>query len=545
MRALRPAIAGLLTLLLILGASAPGAGADPHTDAGIVWLEGQQLADGSFEVAGFPGFETPDALMAIATNAQTTNTWSTAEALAAANAVDNGGKTGLDWIDDWVDGDVPDPGNPGQFLTVPPEQQAKLIVLVAAPFGFDPTDFDPEEDDAAGAGVDLTTNLDTISTGLFNGFMVGRLAEAELNLNVHQRDLQIICEAAKPGGGWSFDGDPGATNAADLDTTGFAVMTLRASGLGAGEPVVEGAEDFVEAGQQANGAWQSFGSDDPNATTLAMWAWLAAGNALGTLPHDPVTWLQGQQLTTPPADAGRFPSPNDGFGINTFATSQAVQALHLALPNADWLPRPPDSGRRCLPEATYSDVPAGAWYDDGARWVDDEDIVAGIQSQFRATGAVKRAQASMWLNLMFGGVGGDPHGFTDVPAGAWYDDGVDFVADAPNGPIAGGFNGRFRPRLTLTRAQATNWLYAAAGSPDVTGLPAHGFLDVGPNAQVADAATWAKANGIVAGINGRLRPDGNVKRAQFVQWMFLLAATPEAWPEGVTFPPTLLFIPGP
>ena len=34
------------------------------------YLKSQQLADGSFEVAGFPGFETPDAILAIAETAQ-------------------------------------------------------------------------------------------------------------------------------------------------------------------------------------------------------------------------------------------------------------------------------------------------------------------------------------------------------------------------------------------------------------------------------------------------------------------------------------------
>ncbi len=536
MRALRLACAGLLTLLLVLGALAPGAGADSVTNAGIAWLDSVQETDGGFELANFAGFETPDALLAIATNAQTTGTWSTAEAVAAANAVDNGGRTGLEWVDDWVDGDLTGVG------PVPPEQKAKLILLVAAPFGFDPTAFDPEGD-SVGSEVDLTASLDTISPGLFNGFLFGRLAEAELGHNVHQRDVQIICEAAKPGGGWSFDGDPGPTNAADLDTTGFAVMTLRAAGIPTSESVITSAATFVDAGQQANGAWQSFGSDDPNATTLAMWAWLAAGNSLGSLDHDPVPWLQGEQLTTPPEHAGRFESPNDGFGVNTFATSQAIQALHLAQPNADWLPRPAATGRRCLPESTYDDVPAGIWYDDGARWVDDEDIVAGIQGEFRGANTVNRAQAATWLNLVFGGIGGDPHGFNDVPAGVWYEEGVDFVSDAPNGPIVAGLTGRFKPLQVLTRARATAWLYAAAGSPDVTGLPAHGFSDVGPNAGYADAATWAKANGIVSGVNGRFQPNGQVTRAHFAQWMFNLAAEPAAWEDGATLPPTILFVP--
>ena len=47
----------------------------------------------------------------------------------------------------------------------------------------------------------------------------------------------------------------------------------------------------------------------------------------------PTAWLRSQQLTAPPADAGRITSPNDSFGVNTFATSQTVEALLQS-----WLP---------------------------------------------------------------------------------------------------------------------------------------------------------------------------------------------------------------
>jgi hypothetical protein len=232
--------------------------------------------------------------------------------------------------------------------------------------------------------------------------------------------------------------------------------------------------------------------------------------------------------------------------VNTFATSQGVQGILFGDSGADWLPLAGATGRRCLPTSTYTDVPTTAWYDDGARWADDEDIIGGINGELRPIGNVNRAQAAMWLNLMFGGVGGDPHAFTDVPDGAWYEDGVDFVGDAPNGPIAGGFGTEFRPRLNLNRAQAASWLYAAAGSPDVSALPAHGFTDVGPTTWFADAATWAKANGIVSGFgDDTFRGTRNVSRAQMAQWMFNLAAEPAAWEAGAELAPTVLFVPAP
>ncbi len=546
MRALRPALVGSLVIGLVFGLVAPAAQAEPVTDDAITWLLDQQEADGGFEIAGFPGFETPDAVLAIATHAQTGGTWSTAEARAAVAAADVGGVSALDWVDRWVEGTLANPSPPP--TSVPRSaagQRAKLILQVAAPLGLDPTDFDPANDDAPGQGVDLTVGLDTLSPAVFNSFLVGRLAEAVLGQNVHQRDIQVICEAAKLlGGGWSFDGLLGGSVPADLDTTGFATMALIAAGVASTDPVLAAAEQFVAGTQQQSGAWLSFGAADPNATTLALWAWLALGNDRDDLEEpDPLAWLRTRQ-----AADGHIISPNDTFPpVNTFATTQTVQALHLGLPGADWLPRPAaDAGRRCIAADTFIDVPFNAWFDDGARWVDDEGIVSGTNGALRPRSNVNRAQASTWLNLMFGGPGGDPHTFVDVPPGAWYEDGVNFVGDAPNGVIATGFGDEFRPRRILNRAQAASWLYAAAGAPAVAGLPANGFTDVGPGAWYRDAVTWAKARGIVAGFaDNTFRGRGNVNRGQMAQWLFNLAATPEAWDTGATVAPTALFTPAP
>src|SRR5262245_51122688 len=97
------------------------------------WLKNQQLSDGSFETAGFPGFETPDAILAIAENAQLQQAWSASQARTAVlNTVKNGYNP-LHAIDDLAD----DPAlNAGQA--------AKLIVLVAKPLGIASGTFDPD-----------------------------------------------------------------------------------------------------------------------------------------------------------------------------------------------------------------------------------------------------------------------------------------------------------------------------------------------------------------------------------------------------------------
>jgi hypothetical protein len=117
-------------------------------------------------------------------------------------------------------------------------------------------------------------------------------------------------------------------------------MALVASGAGANDPAVNRALVLFSDNQQANGSWQSFGADDPNATAMAIFALTAAGFDVttpcwrdtvspaksGTAYANPDAWLRSKQLTTG-ADAGRLQSPNDSFGVNTFATSQSVEAL--------------------------------------------------------------------------------------------------------------------------------------------------------------------------------------------------------------------------
>ncbi len=95
----------------------------------------------------------------------------------------------------------------------------------------------------------------------------------------------------------------------DLDTTALAVEALVAGGADATDAAVKAALGFFAANQQASGAWQSFGSDDPNSTALAILGITAAGydadspcwrdtadpSMAGTAYANPSTWLASQQ----------------------------------------------------------------------------------------------------------------------------------------------------------------------------------------------------------------------------------------------------------
>jgi hypothetical protein len=542
MRSIGPAVAGVaLALFVAVVPAAPAsAGADPPDPIGAArdWLVAQQEDDGGFELADFPGFETPDAILAVATAAQTGSSWSTAEAKAAVDAVEVGGVTALDWADDVVDAGV----SAGL--------EAKVALLVALPLGLDPAAFDPEGDGA----TDLTDALDTISPGLFNSFLIARILEAQLGRNVHQDDVQSICEAQQATGGWSFDAVPDGVNGADPDTTGFATMALAAAGVGSDDQVVDRAEGFFEANQDPTGVppdvpaggFFSFGSLDANATTLAVLGYSAAGLDPVALPSDPTPFLLSRQVTDPGPDLGRIVSPNDGFGITTFATSQTIQALQLLGGGASWLPRPGPGGRECLPAHTFADVASTAWNDDALRWLARFEVAKGYpDGSFRPREVFNRAQASLWFANVFPEVDSAPHPFPDVAP--WFEAGADFVGDPawPGGAIATGFppDAEFRGTAPFTRGQAILWLYKAAGRPDAGALPAHGFTDGAP--WFEDALRWATFHGLVAGFaDGTFRPGQQINRGQGAYWFYNLAASPEAWSPAVTRPSTVVHSPG-
>ena len=159
-------------------------------------------------------------------------------------------------------------------------------------------------------------------------------------------NVTTIRDAQQANGGWGFTGDK---TAPDIDNdTSRARGRSRSIGSGAtsSDAAVHNALAFFAANFQADGAWQSFGSSDPNSTALAVIALTASGydvttpcwrdtyapTLAGTSYTSPDAWLRSQQLTTG-SDAGRVQSPSDSFGVNTLPTSQFVEGLLRS-----WLP---------------------------------------------------------------------------------------------------------------------------------------------------------------------------------------------------------------
>ena len=107
--------------------------------------------------------------------------------------------------------------------------------------------------------------------------------------------------------------------------------------------------------------------------------------------------------------------------------------------------------------------------------------------------------------------------YSDVSDGYWAYDAIRFVTE--ENLFQGVTGGGFAPELTMSRAMLATVLYRAAGSPAVT--TSAGFTDVPAGKWYSDAVNWAASKGIVKGVGGnRFAPDDNVSREQIATILY-------------------------
>lgn len=107
-----------------------------------------------------------------------------------------------------------------------------------------------------------------------------------------------------------------------------------------------------------------------------------------------------------------------------------------------------------------------------------------------------------------------PAAFTDVQAGDWFSEAVEYVSrlNLMNGTSEA--DGSFSPGSSLTRAMLVTVLHRHAGSP-VVEAPAQPFADVRESDWYAAAVNWANKAGIAKGTGGnRFSPNLPVTREQ-------------------------------
>lgn len=173
-----------------------------------------------------------------------------------------------------------------------------------------------------------------------------------------------------------------------------------------------------------------------------------------------------------------------------------------------------------VPGTTFTDVPAGAYYEEAVGWAVKEGITKGTSdSTFTPDGVCTRAQAVTFLWRAAGSpaakAGSLP--FADVKAGSYYDDAVRWAVE--NGVTVGTSATTFSPNATCSRAQIVTFLWRAQKSPAAGS--ANPFDDVAGSAYYADAVQWAVQKNITKGTGATaFSPDANCIRAQIVTFLY-------------------------
>ncbi len=343
--AFSPVAAGAACAPVVAASSLRVVSYESSAQSAAAWLRLQQLADGSFELAELPGFETPDAILALAAAAQTTSTWSTAEARAGVESASNCGLTALDWIDDFAEAGL-EAGD-----------AARMVIFVAAPLGLSSTAFDPGND---GNPINLKTTMANAksggSYGTFGGTLWVATALRLLGDPVAPETDAFIRAGQHSDGSWDYTGDLSTETPSDINTTALAMIALVAAGADRDDAALRNALGYLASQQQSDGGFrEAFNGDEvtnPNATALAILAITAAGwdpdddlwRAAGLTGYAPVVNAAyvslRDALRASQTGDGNYASPYDIYGVNTFATTGGIHGMlanwigeSFALPN--------------------------------------------------------------------------------------------------------------------------------------------------------------------------------------------------------------------
>ena len=155
--------------------------------------------------------------------------------------------------------------------------------------------------------------------------------------------------------------------------------------------------------------------------------------------------------------------------------------------------------------AHFIDVPADAWYADGVYTAWENTYMEGIaEGIFAPENAMTRAEFAQLVFNMAGGkkdtVGKEyPTQFADVPANAWYAQAVEWAARY--GIVNGTSETTFAPNETISREQIATMFYRYAGNKAQADLAVlDQFADAESVSDWAETAmAWAVENGYVNG----------------------------------------------
>ena len=180
-----------------------------------------------------------------------------------------------------------------------------------------------------------------------------------------------------------------------------------------------------------------------------------------------------------------------------------------------------EGGQPQVPQTTFADVPASAWYYDAVEYVYENGLMSGVSSGwFAPNDTLTRAMLVQTLYAMEGRPAAASAGFADVASGDWYASAVNWAA--ANGVVSGVSETGFGPNNALTREQLALILYRFAQYKgyDVTGTSDLTAYADGSSVSgwAAEAMSWAVNAGLISGVGGnQIAPTGTATRAQVAQ----------------------------
>lgn len=229
-------------------------------------------------------------------------------------------------------------------------------------------------------------------------------------------------------------------------------------------------------------------------------------NAEGSL-----TWTSSKPAVAAVDQSGKVTAKGEGTATITVTCGTKSAACTVTVSK----PLVPE-----LPGTTFTDVPAGAYYEEAVGWAVEKGITKGTSdSTFTPDGVCTRAQAVTFLWRAAGSPAAKASSlpFADVKAGSYYDDAVRWAVE--NGVTVGTSATTFSPNATCSRAQIVTFLWRAQKSPAAGS--ANPFDDVANNAYYADAVQWAVQKDITKGTGATaFSPDANCIRAQIVTFLY-------------------------
>jgi len=166
----------------------------------------------------------------------------------------------------------------------------------------------------------------------------------------------------------------------------------------------------------------------------------------------------------------------------------------------------------------FADVADDAWYKEAVDYVSASGLMIGVgDGNFAPEATLNRATLAELLYRLAGSpeVTGS-NTFKDVPENEWYTDAVIWAHQ--NGVVQGMSSEIFAPTDPITREQIAVMLFRFAvltgrdvsGRSDLSAFPDAGDVDD----WAAEAMSWAVAEGLLIGSDGKLDPTGNATRAQ-------------------------------